>query len=68
LVVAKGRERQKKVKMVHGQLEVLLIGAKGLEDTDFLSKTLSSSFFRALVSSCLRGRRFTFRLLITVDL
>jgi hypothetical protein len=54
--------------MVHGQLEVLLIGAKGLEDTDFLSKTLSSSFFRALVSSCLRGRRFTFRLLITVDL
>lgn len=26
--------------MVHGKLEVLLVSAKGLEDTDFLSKPL----------------------------
>ena len=34
--------------MVHGELEVLLVSAKGLEDTDFLSKPplpLSFIFF-----------------------
>jgi len=30
--------------MVHGKLEVLLVSAKGLEDTDFLSKPLPLSF------------------------
>jgi hypothetical protein len=30
--------------MVHGTLEVLLVGAKGLENTDYLCTRLSSSF------------------------
>jgi hypothetical protein len=36
--------------MVHGKLEVLLVSAKGLEDTDFLSKH-SLIFFRILFFS-----------------
>lgn len=39
----RGGDLERRGDMVHGKLEVLLVCAKGLEDTDFLSKPSSSS-------------------------
>jgi hypothetical protein len=39
------RRSQSEQNMVYGKLEVLLVSAKGLEDTDFLSKPLSFLLF-----------------------